>query len=105
MTYVKNSKSFYLRLNHLLCHDTKKEVIVRTFFGSIFKKVRPSPKKLPDNVKKALEKNHSCYILITCGKPTKEGNMQVEMSYEGDAYLAAYLIESAQGFIDDDIPV
>ena len=26
--------------------------------------------------------------------------MQVEMSYEGDPTLAAYLLESAQGFIE-----
>src|SRR5690348_7622230 len=59
--------------------------------------------KVPAYLKKALSKNHACYILITCDKPSADGNMQVEMSYEGDAYLAAYLIENAQGVIDDEI--
>ncbi|MBI2742530.1 MAG: hypothetical protein HYX48_01265 [Chlamydiales bacterium] len=52
-----------------------------------------------------MAKNHECYILITCGKPSADGNMQVEMSYEGDACLAAYLIETAQGALDDDIRI
>jgi hypothetical protein len=43
---------------------------------------------------------HACYVLITCKEPSADGKMQVEMTYEGDAYLAAYLIESAQHFID-----
>lgn len=47
-----------------------------------------------------LAKENACYILITCGQPSKEGEMQVEMRYEGDASLAAYLIETAQGFIE-----
>jgi hypothetical protein len=29
--------------------------------------------------------------------------MQVEMTYEGDPVLAAYLVESAQNFIEDTI--
>jgi hypothetical protein len=51
-------------------------------------------------VKKALAKNNACYVLITCGEPSEDGKMQVEMTYEGDECLAAYLIESAQGIID-----
>ena len=51
-------------------------------------------------VKKALAKNNVCYVLITCGEPSEDGKMQVEMTYEGDECLAAYLIESAQGIID-----
>ncbi len=47
-----------------------------------------------------LAKENACYILITCGQPSKDGEMEVEMRYEGDACLAAYLIESAQGFIE-----
>lgn len=48
-----------------------------------------------------LSKNHACYVLITCGEPTDDGNMQVEMTYEGDASLAAYLLQGAQSFIDE----
>jgi hypothetical protein len=60
----------------------------------------PEKEKVPHNLKKFLAKNNACYVLITCGEPSEDGNMQVEMSYEGDACLAAYLLESAQGFID-----
>ncbi|NGX55324.1 MAG: hypothetical protein KR126chlam2_00957 [Chlamydiae bacterium] len=52
------------------------------------------------DTKKHLKEDNACYILITCAKPTDAGKMQVEMSYEGDPTLAAYLLESAQGFID-----
>lgn len=48
------------------------------------------------------KKNNACYVLITCGEPSVDGKMEVEMTYEGDASLAAYLIESAQGFIEQD---
>jgi hypothetical protein len=47
-----------------------------------------------------LEKN-TCYVLITCSAPSEDGKMEVEMTYEGDASLAAYLIESAQGLIEN----
>lgn len=55
-------------------------------------------KRLRDRLSK---KNHACYVLITCDEPTDDGNMQVEMTYEGDAALAAYLLQGAQSIIDD----
>jgi hypothetical protein len=55
-----------------------------------------------EKVRNALKKNHACYVLITCKEPNEQGEMEVEMTYEGDACLAAYLIESAQQFVDDD---
>lgn len=54
-------------------------------------------------LKKELSENNSCYVLITCGEPSKDGKMKVEMSYGGDPILAAYLVESAQNIIDTDI--
>jgi hypothetical protein len=53
-----------------------------------------------DAIKTVLKKNNACFVLITCQEPNQEGKMHVEMTYEGDACLAAYLIESAQGVID-----
>jgi hypothetical protein len=50
-------------------------------------------------VKDYLAENNYCYVLLTCSQPSEEGNMQVEMSYEGDDHVASYLIESAQGII------
>lgn len=55
------------------------------------------PKRLRDR----LSKNHACYVLITCDAPTDDGNMQVEMTYEGDAALASYLLQGAQSMIDE----
>lgn len=49
----------------------------------------------------ALSKNHACYVLITCDEPTDDGNMQVKMTYEGDATLAAFLLQGAQSIIDE----
>lgn len=50
-----------------------------------------------------LAKNHACYILVTCDKPGINGDMQVEMSYQGDPTLASYLLEGAQSLIDEDV--
>lgn len=53
-------------------------------------------------IKKALAKNHACYVLITCDEPSADGEMAVEMSYEGNATIAACLLRDAQSFIDED---
>lgn len=55
-----------------------------------------------ERIKKALAKNHACYVLITCNQPSLGGDMEVQMSYEGDAALASYLIQGAQVIIDED---
>ncbi len=55
-------------------------------------------------IKRALSENNTCYVLITCTEASKDGKMEVEMTYEGDPILAAYLVESAQNIIDTDIP-
>lgn len=47
-----------------------------------------------------LKQDHACYVLITCGQPSADGKMSVEMTYAGDPTLASYLLENAQGFID-----
>lgn len=57
---------------------------------------------VPFEMKQILKKEHACYVLITCGHPTGDGKMQVELTYDGDPTLAAYLLESAQGFIDEE---
>lgn len=54
------------------------------------------------DVKNTLSENNACYVLITCGEPSKDGKMEVEMTYQGDPVLAAYLVESAQNIINID---
>ncbi len=46
-------------------------------------------------IKKALQGKCACYVLITCTEPSSEGKMEVQMNYEGDEDLAAYLIANA----------
>ncbi len=50
---------------------------------------------LPDKIKEP-----ACKIFITCDQPAADGKMSVEMTYEGDPTLAAYLLERAQSFIE-----
>lgn len=52
-------------------------------------------------IQKTLAKNHACYVLITCDEPTEDGDMQVNMSYAGDAVFASYLLQGAQSIIDE----
>ena len=57
--------------------------------------------EIPSELRDYLSENNACYVLITCKRPSKDGKMDVAMTYEGDASLAAYLIESAHEIIND----
>lgn len=59
-------------------------------------------KRSRKHLQEVLDKDPSCYVLITCGQPTEDGQMQVEMTYQGDATLAAYLLQGAQMVIDQE---
>ena len=48
-----------------------------------------------------LEEKHTCYVLITCDQPSSEGKMNVQMNYAGDPVLAAYLLQGAQNFLEE----
>lgn len=52
-------------------------------------------------IEKALDKDPSCYVLITCSQPLESGQMNVEMTYSGDPALIAYLVENAQQIIGE----
>lgn len=54
-----------------------------------------------DHIKKLLDEKYTCYVLVTCDNPSASGKMQVEMSYEGDPALAAYLLQGAQSYIEE----
>lgn len=68
--------------------------------GKVAARFLCTQRKRGPELKKALSEKNSCYVLITCGEPTQDGKMQVEMSYDGDPILAAFLVESAQNIID-----
>ncbi len=53
-------------------------------------------------IKKLLAKDYAGFVLITCKTPSAKGQMEVEMSYEGDPVLASYLLEGAQGYLDEE---
>ena len=54
-------------------------------------------------IKKALGSRCACCVLITCSEPSEEGKMDVEMSFEGEESLAAFLIENAGQVFDERI--
>ena len=56
--------------------------------------------KAEKEIKKALGKTCACYVLITCTEPNADGKMEVEMNYEGDESLAAFLVENASQVFD-----
>ena len=56
-----------------------------------------------EKVKRFLDENNAGYILLTCSEPSENGNMNVEMSFEGDDTLVAYLADSAQSILDEQI--
>ena len=58
-------------------------------------------KDLHKRIRKLLEKEYAGYVLVTCKPPEVSGKMQVEMSYDGDPLLASYLMEGAQGYLDE----
>ncbi len=61
-----------------------------------------SKRAIREKLKRQLSEHYSCYVLITCEESDESGKMQVEMSYDGDPVVAAYLLEGAQDFIDAD---
>jgi len=54
-----------------------------------------------EKIKHSLSKKHACYVLITCSEPSTDGHMEVEMNYEGDESLAAFLIDNASQVFDE----
>lgn len=58
-------------------------------------------RKTEKHLRETLGKNNVCYVLITCDATPDNGEMKVEMTYEGDAALASYLLQGAQTIIDE----
>lgn len=50
-----------------------------------------------------LRQGKACCVVISCGEPQADGRMDVEMSYEGDPVLAAYLLDSARHQIEQEL--
>ena len=54
-----------------------------------------------DSAKKILGEECVCCIVISCSKPSRDKQMEVEMHYEGDESLAAFLLESANQVFEE----
>ncbi len=57
--------------------------------------------KATERIKRAVKQDCACYVLITCSEPNADGKMEVEMNYEGDESLAAFLIDNAAQVFND----
>lgn len=55
------------------------------------------------HIQEVLQKDLSCCVLIACEHPSDGGAMQVELTYQGDPILATYLLQHAQGLIEEEI--
>ncbi len=51
-------------------------------------------------IKNAMGDKCACCVIITCSEPSSDGKMDVEMSFEGEESLAAFLIENASQVFD-----
>lgn len=56
--------------------------------------------KVPAQVKRAFGRENICYVLITCSEPNSNGEMEVEMTHEGDKYIAMYLLDHAKDLME-----
>jgi hypothetical protein len=60
----------------------------------------------PENVAhekiRQLLSDHAGYVLVTCRPPNRKGKMEVEVSYDGDIDLASYLVDGAQGYLEQE---
>lgn len=55
------------------------------------------------NVQDQLSEDYACYVLVTCDAPEENGNMDVEVTYQGPPILASYLLEGAQSYLDQKV--
>ncbi len=54
-----------------------------------------------EEIREKISDNTACYVLITCEEPSNSGEMNVELSYDGDPVLAEFLIQGAQNYFDE----
>jgi hypothetical protein len=48
-----------------------------------------------------MNKDAACRVIISCSEPDENGQMEVEMHYEGDESLAAFLVQNAAQVFDE----
>ena len=63
---------------------------------------RPSKREVKAILKRKKKGKTICYVLITCSEPNDDGTIEVEMKYDGESWLAAYVIKSASEILEDE---
>lgn len=58
---------------------------------------------LLDKIKMAIGNQCACFVLISCSQPKPDGRMDVQLHFEGDESLAAFLVENAVQVFDERI--
>ncbi len=53
------------------------------------------------NIKKASGGKCACCVIITCSESSKDGKMEVEMSFDGEESLASFLVDNAAQIFED----
>lgn len=53
-----------------------------------------------EQIKSSLKEKYACYVLITCSDPTPDGQMTVDMNFEGDEDLAGLLVNNTAQIFD-----
>ncbi len=56
-----------------------------------------------EHLEELCKEDKACYIVLSCGTPDADGNMDVKMTYDGDPVLAAYLLQNACIRLEDQL--
>jgi len=62
--------------------------------------VQPNQSSVKQLIQRLTDRKQSCWVLISCGEPDAEGDMPVELYYEGETELACFLLENAKEVLD-----
>ncbi len=68
----------------------------------LFDQEGPSKKEIEEVIRKRNKTKTICYVLLTCNQANEDGTMEVDMKYEGERWLAAYLVKSAQRVLEEE---
>lgn len=60
-----------------------------------------SEEAMISKIRQALGKNCSCFVLIACSAPSKDGKMDVKMHFDGDEALASFLVDNASQVFEE----
>ncbi|MFA5250506.1 MAG: hypothetical protein WC371_03770 [Parachlamydiales bacterium] len=66
----------------------------------LVKKEELKKRLLEKDLKDFLTRKYQAFVLVTCSEENDKGEMQVELSYDGDEDLVAYLLQGAAQVFD-----